>query len=87
MKRLECAAEHRDSLASIQRRFVGDVALPESMRIAPQERYLFIRILGEEPLLKESSQRLVLFPIRYNEVCKKFPSSVPLTPLADLASV
>jgi ribonucleoside-diphosphate reductase subunit M2 len=33
-------------------RFVGDVDLPES----------------EEPLLKESKRRFVLFPIQYNEV-------------------
>ena len=37
----------------IPRKYVGDVDLPES----------------EEPLLKESRRRFVLFPIQYHEVC------------------
>jgi ribonucleoside-diphosphate reductase subunit M2 len=42
-----------DDLESLRKRFVGDINLPES----------------EEPLLKESKRRFVLFPIQYNEVC------------------
>jgi ribonucleoside-diphosphate reductase subunit M2 len=40
----------------IPRKYVGDVDLPES----------------EEPLLKESRRRFVLFPIQYHEVCDLF---------------
>lgn len=39
-------------LEELRKRFVGDIDLPES----------------EEPLLKESKRRFVLFPIQYNEV-------------------
>jgi len=39
-------------LEELRKRFVGDVDLPES----------------EEPLLKESKRRFVLFPIQYNEI-------------------
>lgn len=41
-----------DDFESLRKRFVGDINLPES----------------EEPLLKESKRRFVLFPIQYNEV-------------------
>jgi hypothetical protein len=33
MKGIGGAAEYQDNLASLQRRFVGDIALPESMRV------------------------------------------------------
>lgn len=41
-----------DELSQMRRRFVGEVDLPES----------------EEPLLKDSKRRFVLFPIQYHEV-------------------
>ncbi len=43
----------KDDPLDIPRKYVGDVDLPES----------------EEPLLKESRRRFVLFPIQYHEVC------------------
>jgi ribonucleoside-diphosphate reductase subunit M2 len=46
-------AAENDDPLSIPRKYVGDVDLPES----------------EEPLLKESRRRFVLFPIQYHEVC------------------
>lgn len=46
-------------LDTLQRRFVGDVDLPED----------------EEPLLIESSRRFVLFPIRFHEVSISAPNS------------
>lgn len=32
------AAEHQDNLASLHRRFVGDIALPQSMRVGRKPR-------------------------------------------------
>jgi len=43
-----------DDPLDIPRKYVGDLDLPES----------------EEPLLKESRRRFVLFPIQYHEVCR-----------------
>jgi len=45
--------ETEEDLEVLRTRFVGDIHLPES----------------EEPLLKESKRRFVLFPIQYHEVC------------------
>ena len=67
MKAVECPQEHQQSLASLHNRFVGDITLPESTR-CPQSYIISHVLLGEEPLLNESKQRLVLFPIQYNEV-------------------
>jgi ribonucleoside-diphosphate reductase subunit M2 len=44
--------EEEEDFDTRRLRFVGEVDLPES----------------EEPLLKESKRRFVLFPIQYNEV-------------------
>lgn len=51
-------------------RFVGDIDLPESLLfslVKPPKR-LSVPYAGEEPLLKESKRRFVLFPIQYPEV-------------------
>ncbi|TFK28848.1 ribonucleotide reductase small subunit [Coprinopsis marcescibilis] len=45
-----------DELAILRTKFVGDVELPES----------------EEPLLKESKKRFVLFPIQYHEIWQMY---------------
>jgi len=45
-------APEEEDLEELRKRFVGDIDLPES----------------EEPLLKESKRRFVLFPIQYNEI-------------------
>jgi len=45
-----------DDLATLRTKFVGDVTLPES----------------EEPLLKESRRRFVLFPIQYHEIWQMY---------------
>lgn len=45
-----------DDLESLRKRFVGDVELPEC----------------EEPLLKESKRRFVLFPIQYHEMWQMY---------------
>ncbi|KAF8812328.1 beta subunit of ribonucleotide reductase [Phlegmacium glaucopus] len=45
-----------DDILPIRRKFVGDVGLPES----------------EEPLLKESRRRFVLFPIQYHEIWQMY---------------
>lgn len=53
------AAPHQDSIEEIEdyrTRFVGEVDLDEK----------------DEPLLKESSRRFVLFPIQYHEVRTRF---------------
>jgi ribonucleoside-diphosphate reductase subunit M2 len=49
---LEVEDKRENDLEALRKRFVGDINLPES----------------EEPLLKESKRRFVLFPIQYNEV-------------------
>jgi len=48
--------ETRDRLSDLRKNFVGDVELPES----------------EEPLLKESKRRFVLFPIQYHEIWQMY---------------
>jgi len=48
--------EARDPLEELRTKFVGDVSLPES----------------EEPLLKESKRRFVLFPIQYHEIWQMY---------------
>ncbi|KAF7355237.1 Ribonucleotide reductase small subunit [Mycena sanguinolenta] len=45
-----------DEIAELHKKFVGDVTLPES----------------EEPLLKESRRRFVLFPIQYHEIWQMY---------------
>ncbi|KAF8165460.1 ribonucleotide reductase small subunit [Crassisporium funariophilum] len=50
------AEEPVDPLVSLRRRYVGEVDLPES----------------EEPLLKESRRRFVLFPIQYHEIWQMY---------------
>ncbi|KAF7289424.1 Ribonucleotide reductase small subunit [Mycena chlorophos] len=45
-----------DALETLRAKFVGDVTLPES----------------EEPLLKESRRRFVLFPIQYHEIWQMY---------------
>lgn len=62
-----------DDFEANRLRFVGDVDLPES----------------EEPLLKESRRRFVLFPIQYNEVSASLIvlTRHRLTPFVDLDDV
>jgi ribonucleoside-diphosphate reductase subunit M2 len=48
--------DEEDDLEALRKRFVGEVDLPES----------------EEPLLKESKRRFVLFPIQYNEIWQMY---------------
>ncbi|EAU84682.1 ribonucleotide reductase small subunit [Coprinopsis cinerea okayama7 len=48
--------ESVDELTLLRRKFVGEVDLPES----------------EEPLLKESKRRFVLFPIQYHEIWQMY---------------
>ncbi|KAJ7095278.1 ribonucleotide reductase small subunit [Mycena belliarum] len=45
-----------DNIAELRKKFVGDIMLPES----------------EEPLLKESRRRFVLFPIQYHEIWQMY---------------
>lgn len=56
------------------RRFVGEVDLPEStFPISYSNARAILTIgTGEEPLLKESRRRFVLFPIQYDEVSMVF---------------
>ena len=64
--------ESEDDILPIRRKFVGDVDLPESMsalHALPSYRIILTSLFsGEEPLLKESRRRFVLFPIQYHEV-------------------
>ncbi|KAH7920793.1 ribonucleotide reductase small subunit [Leucogyrophana mollusca] len=48
--------EPEDELEALRKKFVGEVDLPES----------------EEPLLKESKRRFVLFPIQYHEIWQMY---------------
>ncbi|KAF7983881.1 hypothetical protein HWV62_18228 [Athelia sp. TMB] len=48
--------EEVDDLEELRKKFVGDVNLPES----------------EEPLLRESKRRFVLFPIQYHEIWQMY---------------
>ncbi|KAF7967575.1 hypothetical protein HWV62_33731 [Athelia sp. TMB] len=48
--------EEADDLEELRKKFVGDVNLPES----------------EEPLLRESKRRFVLFPIQYHEIWQMY---------------
>ncbi|KAF9452435.1 beta subunit of ribonucleotide reductase [Macrolepiota fuliginosa MF-IS2] len=50
------AEEAQDTLDELRKRFVGEVDLPES----------------EEPMLKESRRRFVLFPIQYPEIWQMY---------------
>jgi ribonucleoside-diphosphate reductase subunit M2 len=71
-----------DSLTVLRKKFVGEIDLPEGA-------FSVIRSFSvpeglapaEEPLLKESRRRFVLFPIQYHEVRRVFYPSVrsPLT--------
>ncbi|KAJ7179230.1 ribonucleotide reductase small subunit [Mycena filopes] len=45
-----------DDIEELRRKFVGDITLPES----------------EEPILKESRRRFVLFPIQYHEIWQMY---------------
>jgi ribonucleoside-diphosphate reductase subunit M2 len=49
-------ATEEDEMDELRQKFVGDVDLPES----------------EEPLLKESKRRFVLFPIQYHEIWQMY---------------
>ncbi|OJA17025.1 hypothetical protein AZE42_00563 [Rhizopogon vesiculosus] len=52
----ELQDEDADNLDELRTKFVGDIELPES----------------EEPLLKESKRRFVLFPIQYHEIWQMY---------------
>ena len=52
-----------------RQRFVGAVDLPECVYSYNVEFSLEFIPPAEEPLLKESQRRFVLFPIQYPEVC------------------
>ena len=65
--------EPEDDILPIRRKFVGDVDLPESMCLLFMLFVIYrfnlsFLFSGEEPLLKESRRRFVLFPIQYHEV-------------------
>ena len=65
--------EPEDDILPIRRKFEGDVDLPEStcllfMLFVVCRFNLAFLFSGEEPLLKESRRRFVLFPIQYHEV-------------------
>ncbi|CAK5275692.1 unnamed protein product [Mycena citricolor] len=52
----ESEADEEARLTELRKKFVGDIDLPES----------------EEPLLKETRRRFVLFPIQYNEIWQMY---------------
>jgi len=56
-------------LEQLRKSYVGEVDLPESMSFIYNLGLMSKYITGEEPLLKESRRRFVLFPIQYPEVC------------------
>jgi ribonucleoside-diphosphate reductase subunit M2 len=58
-----------DELSPLRKKFVGEVDLPESEYKPPTGHCSYLTLTqGEEPLLKESKRRFVLFPIQYHEV-------------------
>ena len=57
------------SLGELRTKFVGEVDLHESTSHCDSYRYILTSVLDEEPLLRESKRRFVLFPIQYHEVC------------------
>jgi len=65
-----------DDLDALRRKFVGEIDLPECQYPASYLFAIMLRCLspGEEPLLKESRRRFVLFPIQYHEAS---PSILP----------
>ena len=62
-----------DTLPDFRRKFVGEIDLPESssLLVSTATSTLTYLLPGEEPLLKESRRRFVLFPIQYHEVRNK----------------
>jgi hypothetical protein len=56
------------SMHDLRQRLVGEVDLLESAYRSRHDYSILIQPLGEEPLLKESKRRFVLFPIQYKEV-------------------
>ncbi|KAG5219981.1 Ribonucleotide-diphosphate reductase [Salix suchowensis] len=62
-----------ESLEELRKKFVGDVELPESESCILEIFFDTSNFaLGEEPLLKESRRRFVLFPIQYNEIWQMY---------------
>lgn len=57
-----------DELHVLRTKFVGEVDLPECKSSSRAIYSTFLLFAGEEPLLKESKRRFVLFPIQYHEV-------------------
>ncbi|KAJ7368190.1 ribonucleotide reductase small subunit [Mycena albidolilacea] len=55
-RRSTSPASDDDDIEELRKKFVGDITLPES----------------EEPLLKESRRRFVLFPIQYHEIWQMY---------------
>ncbi|KAJ7179889.1 ribonucleotide reductase small subunit [Mycena crocata] len=55
-RRSTSPASDDDNIDELRKKFVGDITLPES----------------EEPLLKESRRRFVLFPIQYHEIWQMY---------------
>lgn len=87
------SAKCGDDVETLQRRFVGEVDLPERafitlLSLSGNEcsQVVFIDL---EPLLIESTQRFVLFPIKYNEVRLPPPHYLPPShnALVDMADV
>jgi len=64
----ESVVDEREALAELRKKYVGEVDLPESTLCFQSRRVCPNSHLGEEPLLKESRRRFVLFPIQYHEV-------------------
>ncbi|KAJ7264067.1 ferritin-like superfamily [Mycena haematopus] len=54
--RRSASPESEDDNVELHKKFVGEITLPES----------------EEPLLKESRRRFVLFPIQYHEIWQMY---------------
>lgn len=65
--------EQSSEVEEYRKRYVGDVDLPEGV-YKSRFHFFFHRVsptpfIDQEPLLKESRHRFVLFPIQYHEVC------------------
>ena len=60
--------QEQNDIAALRTKFVGEVDLPECKFSSLYHCPYLVLCAGEEPLLKESKRRFVLFPIQYHEV-------------------
>jgi len=67
----DSVVDEREVLAELRKKYVGEVDLPESTSCFSSRHAHPNGHLGEEPLLKESRRRFVLFPIQYHEVSRR----------------